>query len=80
VWWVVWVGIGAVLLALLAISWWLDRDARRRGATPLGAGEMSRGRRARDRGIEQEVTQVSPLGLTPRSEDAVRDIWRGHPR
>jgi hypothetical protein len=79
VWWLVWVGIGAVLLALLAISWWLDRDARRRGATPLSAGEMNRGRWARDRGLEQEVTQVSPQGLSPRSQDAARDIWRGHP-
>jgi hypothetical protein len=64
---------------LLGISWWLDRDARRRGATPLSAGQMSRGRWARDRGIQQEVSQVSPLGLTPHSEDAARDIWRGHP-
>lgn len=78
-WWLVWAGIGAVLVALLGISWWLDRDARRRGATPLSAGQMSKGRWARDRALQQEVTQVSPQGLTPRGQDAARDVWRGHP-
>ena len=52
-WWLVWVGIGVLLVALLVLSWWWDRDARRRGARPLSGAEMGRDRRVRDRAIEQ---------------------------
>jgi hypothetical protein len=77
VWWLVWIGIGAVVVGLLVVSWWYDRDARRRGARPLSGGQMGRGSWARDRAVEQDVTQVSPMGMTPRGSDAARDIWRG---
>lgn len=76
-WWLVWVGIGLLLVVLLAVSWWYDRDARRRGAKPLSGRQMGRERWARDLKIEQEVTQSSALGMTPRGSDAARDIWRG---
>jgi hypothetical protein len=76
-WWLVWVGLGLLLLVLLAVSWWYDRDARRRGATPLSGRHMGRERWARDREIEQQVTQVTPMGMTPRAYDASRGIWRG---
>lgn len=76
-WWLVWAGLGLLVLALLAVSWWYDRDARRRGAAPLSGSQMGRARWARDRAIEQEVTQVGPMGMTPRGNDAARDVWRG---
>lgn len=76
-WWLVWVGVGLLVLVLLGVSWWYDRDARRRGATPLSGRQMGRERWARDRNIEQEVTQLSPMGMTPHGNDAARDIWRG---
>jgi hypothetical protein len=79
VWWLVWVGIGVLLVVLLGVSWWSDRNTRRRGAAPRSAQEMSRERWARDRNIQQEVTQVEGMGLTPRSSDAARDTWRGRP-
>jgi hypothetical protein len=76
-WWLVWVGLGSLLLLLLAVSWWYDRDARRRGATPLSGRQMGRARRARDLRIQQEVSRTSPMGMTPRGNDAARDIWHG---
>ena len=76
-WWVVWVVLAGVVGALLFVSWWLDRDARRRGATRLGGAEIDRARWQRDWQTELEMTEVMTKGATPKSADAARDIWRG---
>lgn len=73
---VVWSGLGLLVVVLLAVSWWLDRDARRRGARPLRSGDMDRARRARDWELRREMNQVGK-GMLPKTEDARRDIWRG---
>lgn len=75
--WVVWSLIALVVAALLVVSWWLDRDARRRGARPLTGRAMGRARWARHQQIQQELTQLPRQGMLPRSQDAARDIWRG---
>lgn len=75
--WVVWAGIGGFVAILLAISWWYDRDARKRGATPASGKEMSRARWARDQEIAQEMSQVNNKTMTPKFGDAARDAWRG---
>ena len=73
----VWVGIGAFVAVLLGISWWYDRDARRRGATPRSGREMSRARWAQEREIARELSQVDNRSMTPKAGDALRDAWRG---
>ena len=75
--WVVWICIGAFVVILLAISWWFDRDARKRGAKPRSGREMSRARWARDADISREMSQVNSKAMTPKSQDAFRDAWRG---
>lgn len=75
--WVVWAGIGLLLAVLLAVSWWFDRDARRRGATPLTGGQMARARRTRLLDTARQESQVFSKGATPHSSDAARDIWHG---
>lgn len=72
----VWTGIGLFLAALLTISWWYDRDARRRGATPLSGGQIARARRGVLETARQE-NAVFSKGATPRAVDAARDIWEG---
>jgi hypothetical protein len=73
----VWIGIGGLLAVLLGVSWWLDRDARRRGATPLRAGAMIRARWQRNLDTERREAQLFSQGATPRVTDAARDIWDG---
>ena len=75
--WIVWVGIGAFLAVLLSVSWWYDRDARRRGAVPRSGADMSRDRWRQERDIETEVSQVNNRAMTPKGQDAMRDAWRG---
>jgi hypothetical protein len=77
VWWVILTVIGLVVVVLLGVSWWLDRDARRRGARPLSGADMGRERWTRHQRIEQELTQLNTQGMLPRTGDAARDIWRG---
>jgi hypothetical protein len=77
--WAVWAGIGAVLALLLFVSWRMDRTARRRGATVLRGSDMSRARWRQDFDTERRLNQVVTKGMTPRSEDAARDIWDGKP-
>ena len=78
--WLVWTGIGLFLAVLLTVSWWYDRDARRRGATVLGSGRMARGRRQRILDVERQEVQLFTKGATPRTSDAARDIWEGRDR
>jgi hypothetical protein len=61
----------------LAVPWWLDSDARRRGADLLRGADMDRARRARDREVRQELSQLGNQGMLPTSADTARDIWRG---
>lgn len=75
--WVVWSAVGLVVASLLALSWWLDRDARKRGATPLSGRAMGRARWERRQGTRRDVNALSGLGMLPKSQDAARDIWRG---
>jgi hypothetical protein len=75
--WVFWGGVAAFLGGIGGLSWWLDRDARKRGATPLSGGQMQRARWARNLEMERELNQVATKGATPRSQDAARDIWKG---
>ena len=75
--WVFWGSVGAVFSLLLLWSWWLDRGARRRGATVLRAADMDRTRRQRDRALRQEMAHVTEVGMTPRAQDAARSIWQG---
>jgi hypothetical protein len=75
--WIVWSGIGVVLAALLGVSWWYDRDARRRGASPLRGGQMARARRQRVLDTARLETKVLDKGVTPRSTEGVRRMWDG---
>jgi hypothetical protein len=75
--WVVWPAIAAFVLGLLTVSRWYDRDACKRGVTPLSGKEMSRARRANERALTGEMSQVISRGMTPKSQDALRDAWRG---
>ena len=75
--WVFWGAVGGVLAVLLLWAWWLDRNARRRGAGLRAAGEMDRDRRLRNRAVEREISQVTAIGMNPRAHDAARRIWRG---
>jgi hypothetical protein len=77
--WLVWAGIGAVVGLLLAISWWYDRDARKRGAKMRSGGQMSRARWAKDAELAREMSQVNNKAMTPKSQDAYRNAWRGNP-
>ena len=75
--WVFWGGVAAFLGGIGALSWWFDRDARRRGATPLSGGAMQRARWARNFDTERKLNAVMTKGMTPRSHDAARDTWDG---
>jgi hypothetical protein len=75
--WIVWCGIGLLVAALVAVSWWYDRDARGRGATPLTGAQMARGRRQRDYDILRQETSLVNKGVTPRSVEDARRTWNG---
>jgi hypothetical protein len=75
--WLVWTAIGLFVAALVTVSWWYDRDARRRGATPLTGAQMVRGRRQRAQDIARQESRLIGKGATPRSVDGARDIWNG---
>ena len=75
--WVFWGSVAAFLVGIGALSWWWDRDARKRGATPLSGGAMQRARWSRRFDAERRMNAVVTKGLTPRSHDAVRDTWDG---
>ena len=49
--WAGWLAIGLAFMGLLTETWWLNRDARRRGATPPSALAKRWARWARERGI-----------------------------
>jgi hypothetical protein len=74
----VWAGIGAFVAILLAIAWWYDRDARKRGASPRSGAEMGRERRRQEAEIAREMSQVNTKAITPKGQDAMRDAWRGN--
>jgi hypothetical protein len=75
--WVFWGGVATFLGGIGALSCWFDRDARRRGATPLSGGAMQRARWARNIDTEQRLNSVMIKGMTPRAHDAARDAWDG---
>ena len=76
--WVFWGSVGGFLALLLVWAWWLDRNARRRGARLNNAGDMDYDRRQRDRALLIETQpQIMGVGMTPRGRDAARRIWRG---
>lgn len=73
----VWAGIGLFLAVLLTISWWYDRDARRRGATPSSAGSMVRASRQSRWAARRQESQLLFGGATPRTMDGLRDAQDG---
>lgn len=73
----VWTGIGLFLAVLLTISWWYDRDARRRGATPSSSGGMLRTRRQVRLEAARRESQLRGGGALPRTVDGLRDAWEG---
>jgi hypothetical protein len=75
--WIVWGSLGAVVLGSLAVSWWFDRDARRRGAAVRSSGEMWTAARRRRWEVTRETSQQSSFGGTPRVQDQLRAEWRG---
>ena len=75
--WGFWGAVAGVLGLLLLWSLWLDRNARRRGARLNNAADMDFDRRQRDRALLIETQQVGGVGMSPRSQDAARRIWRG---
>lgn len=74
--WLVWTGIGLLVGVLLLVSWWFDRDARRRGATPLSGAAMGSGARTRRWDVRRQESQQMSGGATPRSQEAYRETWR----
>jgi len=76
----VWVFWGAVVLflgGLATLSWWWDRDARKRGATPLSGGAMHRARWSLNLETERKLNSVVTKGATPRTQDAAQAVWKG---
>jgi hypothetical protein len=75
--WVFWGSVAVLLVGLAVLSWWWDRDARKRGATPLSGGAMHRARWSRRLDVERQLNTVLTKGATPRAQDGYRDAWRG---
>ncbi len=74
--WLVWTVLGVVVVGLLAVSWWFDRDARRRGATPHSGAEMGSAARGRKLETLRRSSQQEFGGVTPQSQDAWARTWR----
>ena len=72
----VWTAIGLLVGGLLLVSWWFDRDARRRGATPLSGATMGRATRGRKLETLRRASQQQTGGITPQGQDAYRETWR----
>jgi hypothetical protein len=75
--WVFWGSVAVLLVGLAVLSWWWDRDARKRGATPLSVGAMHRARWSRRLEVERQLNSVVTKGATPRTQDAAQDVWKG---
>jgi hypothetical protein len=78
--WVVWTVLGVLVVGLLAVSWWFDRDARRRGATPTSGAAMGSAARGRKLETLRRSSQQVMGGATPRSQDAHAETWRRPPQ
>lgn len=74
--WLVWTAVLVLVASLLAISYWHDRDARRRGATPSSAGSMVEATRTNRWQTVRRSSQLLQGGATPRSQDAHRETWK----
>ena len=73
--WFGWLVTG-VPAVLLAVSWWYDRDARRRGARVRSAGELAGDAYDRRKATLQRLGQKQREGMTPRSVDDAARTWR----
>lgn len=78
--WIVWSALGAVVLGSLAVSWWFDRDARRRGAAVRDSGTMWREARGRRWETGRQESQLLQSGGSPKAQDQLREQFRRRPR
>ncbi|MCO7222636.1 hypothetical protein [Klenkia sp. PcliD-1-E] len=78
--WLVWTVLGVVVVGSLAVGWWFDRDARRRGATPHSGAAMGSAARGRRWDVRRREAQQGMGGATPQSQDAWAETWRKPPR
>ncbi|SCX53066.1 hypothetical protein SAMN03159343_2910 [Klenkia marina] len=72
----VWTAIGLLVGGLLLVAWWFDRDARRRGATPLSGATMGADASSRRWEVRRRESQQLLGGATPRGQDAHHGTWR----
>ena len=75
--WFVWGALGGVVLLSLVVSWWFDRDARRRGAAVRSSGAMWREARGRRWEVERQESQLLQSGGSPKAQDHLREQFRG---
>lgn len=68
-----------VVAGCLAVSWWFDRDARRRGAVPHSGSSMGSAARDRRWDTVRRTSQLLLGGATPRSQDAHAATWKRPP-
>lgn len=74
--WLLWTGIAVFITSLLAVSYWHDRDARKRGATPSSAGSMVEAARSNRWEVVRRGSAQLQGGMTPRSQDAHDKTWK----
>lgn len=74
--WLVWSGIAVFVAVLLGVSFWYDRDARRRGASPLSSDSMVEATRTNRWQTVRHSSQLLQGGATPRSQDAHSQTWK----